>query len=41
MKGKNVILSLILMVRIENKLTDSITQVRNYDLIYFEYEGFK
>lgn len=38
---RNLILSLILMVRIENKLTDSITQVRNYDLIYFEYEGFK
>ena len=38
---RNMILSLVQLVRIENKLIDSKTHKRNFDLLYFEFEGFK
>lgn len=38
--SRNMILSLIQMVRVERKLIDPATGARNLDLVYFESDGF-
>lgn len=38
---RNMLLSLIQMVKIEIELKDPLTNKRNMDLVYFVYEGFK
>lgn len=37
---RNMLLSLIQMVKTEKELTDPLTNKRNMDLVYFVYEGF-
>lgn len=39
--ARNLILSVIQMIRVERKLIDPISETRNLNLVYFEYEGFK
>lgn len=38
---RNMILSVVQLVRTERQLTDPKTNKRNFDLVYLEFEGFK
>lgn len=38
---RNMILSVVQLVRTERQLTNPKTNKRNFDLVYFEFEGFK